>query len=172
MSQLERYSLRVSTEYIYTLLALELVLNLGIFGILYFIIYKKIIVGSPEGNLYSQLLWGIFVIVMFFTFAVTFVFANGPRYWVDSKHIEKWLIYRPKKKEGLEFKEVTDIQIRTFPIASAAFNFGTIIIFVTRNGKQRKAMKLIGIKDYYNVYLDIIKRTNVKELSKDDHLKI
>jgi len=172
MSQESRYSLQVSIEYIYSLLVLELLTNLGVFTILYFTVYKKIIVNSLQEDFYSQLLWGLFVIVMFLTFALTFVFANGPRYWIDNKHIEKWLIYRPKKRVVLEFSEVTNIRIRTIPLVSALFNIGTIVLFVTREGKQRKAMKLIGIKEYNNVYLDLIKKTNIKETITDELLSI
>ncbi|MHA1213610.1 MAG: hypothetical protein ACTSSH_14280 [Candidatus Heimdallarchaeota archaeon] len=171
MKEQNRYSLHPSSEYIYQWLIFMLIINLGIFAIVYFLI-TPIINNSANPDFYAKLAWGIFTGVMFVLFALTFIIANGPRYWVDFEEIEIWWIYRPKKRKQIPLFEIVEIKIRRTPVISNAFNIGTLVLFKeSSDGKPKVAVRLIGIKFPTEVYLDLLSKCKFKDKRKEFETK-
>jgi hypothetical protein len=165
MSQQKRYSLNATNSYLYQWLVIVLVLNLGLFAIIYFVI-DPIVQDSINPNLYEKLEWAALVIFMFCMFAVTYITINRSRYWLDIEYIEKWSIYRPKRKYIVNCNEIVDIKIRRLPLIGDALNNGSIILYTNKKDKKKVAMRIIGIKFPYEVYLDILERTKIDDKNK------
>lgn len=163
MTKESRYSLHTSNKFIYQWLIIVLLFNLSIFTIIYFVITPLFSsTGNPE--FYSKLTWGIFTIFMFILFAIIFMIANGPRYWIDNDYIEIWSIYRPKRRAQIDYSEIVDIKIQRFPLIGTAFNFGTLVLFSynEKTGKRKIAARLIGIDFPNEVYLDLINKCQIE----------
>ncbi len=156
-----RYSLRASNEFLIQWLVIGLVINLGIFTIIYFFI-TPLIESSNNPNLFEKLTWSFFVVFMFSIFAVTYIGINSSRYWIDFNSIERWSIYRPKRKRKIEYANIKDLKIIRMPLLGNALNIGTIVLFVDKDGKNKVSMRIMGIKYPHEVYLDILERTNIE----------
>jgi hypothetical protein len=165
MNQAKRYSLQASNSFLYLWLSLVLVFNLGLFVIIYFLI-NPIVKSSSNPNLYDKIQWASFVALMFLLFAITYVTINRARYWIDTDYIEKWSIYRPKKKVRINYSEINDIKLRRFPVLGDALNIGTIILYNSKNGKRNIILRIIGIKFPYEVYIDILEHANIEDPQK------
>ena len=171
MSKESRYSLRASNEFIYQWLVIILIFNLIIFLIIHYIISPLLEkLGNPE--LYSKIVWAIFVFVMFSLFAITYIIINGPRYWIDNEYLEIWFIYRPRKRRFVYYKDIKEVRIRRPPIIGSAFNYGTIILYKTNQHEKLKVyVRIIGIKFPNEISHDLLKRCNIKkekeEIKKD-----
>ncbi|NHJ46782.1 MAG: hypothetical protein FK733_03240 [Asgard group archaeon] len=165
MSQQKRYSLNASNSFLYQWLVIILILNLGLFAIIYFVI-NPIVQDSANPNLYEKIEWALFVIFMFCMFATTYITINKSRYWLDSEYIEKWSIYRPKRKHTVNCNEIVDIKIRRLPLIGDALNNGTIVLYSIKKKKKKVAMRIIGIKFPYEIYLDILERTKIEDSEK------
>jgi hypothetical protein len=171
MNSQSRYSLRAANEFLIQWLVIVLLVNLGLFSIIYFVV-NPIIVSSSNPSLYERLTWSIFVIFMFGLFAITFVGINSSRYWIDFHFAERWSIYRPKKKKRIEYNDIKDVKIVRMPLLGNALNIGTIVLLIEKNGKMKAKMRIVGIKHPQEVYLDIIQRTNIEnsKISAEDLL--
>lgn len=161
MNNQSRYSLRASNEFLIQWLVIVLLGNLGLFAIIYFLI-NPIIVTSNNPNLYEKITWSIFVIFMFSLFATTYVGINSSRYWIDCNFIERWSIYRPKKKRRIDYINIKDLKIIRMPLFGNALNIGTIVLYAEKNSKKKISMRIVGIKYPHEVYLDILERSNVE----------
>lgn len=163
-----RFSLRASTEYIIQWMVFTLILNLGLYLMVRYLVHPRIL-GlnlTPERiDLYSKLSWAGLLLINFILFTVVYLIISAPRYWIDENSIEIRSIYRAKKKLIFNYEEITEVQIRQTPIISSAFNFGTIVFYKTnQNEKKRVAFKFFGVKYPKEVYLEIIgKFENVKQ---------
>ncbi|NHJ84595.1 MAG: hypothetical protein FK734_03985 [Asgard group archaeon] len=158
-----RYSLTASYAYIAQWLIITLVIYLILFVIAYLMIVP-IFETNPNKELYNKILWSVFAIVSFLSFAVVFIITNSQKYWIDLEYIQFWNVYRPSKKRQIEFKDINDLKIRRMPITSTAFNFGTIVLFsIDKNGKRKRRGSLRGIKFVDDVYLELIQKINLPE---------
>ncbi|NHK30828.1 MAG: hypothetical protein FK730_05715 [Asgard group archaeon] len=171
MNSQSRYSLRAANEFLIQWLVIVLLVNLGIFSIIYFFV-NPIIVSSNNPSLYEKLTWSIFVVFMFSLFAITYVGINSSRYWIDFNFAERWSIYRPKKKKRIEYVDIKDVKIVRMPLLGNALNIGTILLLTEKSGKIKAKMRIIGIKHPQEVYLDILQRSNIEnsEISGEDLL--
>ncbi len=163
-----RFSLKASTEYIIQWMVFTLILNLGLYLMVRYLVHPRILGLSltPERiELYSKLSWAGLLLVNFLIFTIVYLIISAPRYWIDDYGIEVRSIYRAKKKLTFNYKEITEIQIRQTPIISSAFNFGTLVFYKTdQNEKKRVAFRFFGVKYPKEVYLEIIdKFENVKQ---------
>ncbi|MHA1532515.1 MAG: PH domain-containing protein [Candidatus Heimdallarchaeota archaeon] len=172
-----RFSLKASAEYIIQWMVFTLILNLGLYLMMRYLVHPRIL-GlnlTPERiDLYSKLSWAGSLLVNFILFTVVYLIISAPRYWIDDNGIEIKSIYRAKKKLTFDYVEITEIKIRQTPIISSAFNFGTIVFYKTdQNEKKRVAFRFFGVKYPKEVYLEIIANfENVKqeEITAEDLL--
>ena len=150
------YSVTPSTAYIITFLVFALLIDVIIFVIVYFVI-DPIIQETPQSDLYSKVLWSIMAFVFFAVFAIVYIIINSKRYWVGIDSIEVINVYRPKKRKNFQYSKITDLQIRTIPIISKNFDFGTLVFYALDEKEQSKIIaKFLGIKNPKETYLELI----------------
>ncbi|MGC9780755.1 MAG: PH domain-containing protein [Candidatus Heimdallarchaeota archaeon] len=169
-SKSSRFSLEVSIEYIMQWLALTLIINLGLFTIVHFLL-NQYDLGWPNPERYSKIIWVGFTLVGFTVFALTYIFISAPRYWVDTDSIEIRSVYRSKKSKIVEFEKIVDMKIRKTPILSNIFNFGTIVFYnKTEDGKKKVVARFLGVKYPNEVYLEILENLDIEEEKKIEDL--
>ena len=160
------YSVAPSTSYIITFLVFALLFDIGIFSIVYFLI-DPIIQSSVNPTLYSKVLWSIMAFVFFAVFAIVYVIINSKRYWIGEDSIEVINVYRPKRRRIIKYADITEVSIRTFPIVSKRFDFGTIVFYALNKKEQNKIIaKFLGIKFPKEIYLEIIEKIKPEEKGK------
>jgi len=172
-----RFSLKASTEYIIQWMVFTLILNLGLYLMMRYLVHPRILglnLTPDRIDLYSKLSWAGLLLVNFILFTVVYLIISAPRYWIDDNGIEIRSIYRAKKKLTFNYEEITEVQIRQTPVISSAFNFGTIVFYKTdQNEKKHVAFRFFGVKYPKEVYLEIINKfENVKqeEITAEDLL--
>ncbi|MFW9922744.1 MAG: hypothetical protein ACFFDW_05575 [Candidatus Thorarchaeota archaeon] len=163
------YTVAPSTAYLMSAISVVLIINLGLFLLVYFLIYP-IILDSSDPSKWSKIIWAIFAGISFLFFTIVYIIINSHRYWIDNDFFEILNVYRTKKKKSFLWTNISYIKIRNFPIVSRAFNFGTILFYgEVKNGKEKIIARFLGVKMPQEIYLQIMDK--VQKESKEKILK-